>query len=161
VRWIGQPKATVLVFLESNLFVIDRFFRRDMLYPATCAFLARLSEMSEAIPLIKLLEFCGTASFSLSVEEMERWLYGFVMVYPVRVLKPFGAGEGPATAWLGSFADHVIQYIARRMTLGDAIRAREAGRYAKEALATWNIKDFTDRTAASMMTPDQFMSRIS
>ena len=161
MRWIGQPRAIVLVFLDSNLFIIDRFFRRDALYPATRAFLARLPEISGAVPLITLLELCGAASFRLSVEEMERWLHGFVMVYPVRVLNPFDAGEGPATAWLGAFADDVIRYIARRMTLGDAILAREADRYAAEALVTWNIKDFTRRTAVSVMTPDQFMSRVS
>jgi hypothetical protein len=83
------------------------------------------------------------------------------MVYPVSVLNPFGAGDGPATAWLGSFAHDVIRYIARRMTLGDAILAREADRYGAEALVTWNIKVFTGRTAVSVMTPDQFMSRVS
>jgi hypothetical protein len=91
---------------------------------------------------------------------MERWLHNFVMAYPVRVLNPFGAGEGPATAWLGSYADDVIRYIARRMTLGDAILAREADRYAAEALVTWNIKDFIGRTAVSGMTSDQFMNPI-
>jgi len=150
-----------LVLLDSNLFIIDRFFRRDALYPATHAFLALLPEISGAIPLITLLELCGAASFRLSAEEMERWLHSFVMVYPVRVLNPFGAGEGPATAWFGSFADDVIRYIARRVTLGDAILAREADRYAAEALVTWNIKDFTGRTAVSVMTPDQFRSRVS
>jgi hypothetical protein len=150
-----------LVFLDSNLFIIDRFFRRDALYPATHAFLARLTEISGAVPLITLLELCGAASFRLSAEEMERWLHGFVMVYPVRILNPFGIGESPANTWLGAFADDVIRYIARRMTLGDAILAREADRYAAEALVTWNIKDFTGRTAVSVMTPDQFLGRIS
>jgi len=115
-----------LVFLESNLFIIDRFFHRDTLYPATHAFLARLPEISGAVSLITLLELCGAASFRLSVEEMERWLHSFIMVYPIHVLNPFGAGEGPATAWRGAFADDVIRYIARRMTLGDAILTREA-----------------------------------
>jgi hypothetical protein len=90
---------------------------------------------------------------------MERWLHGFVTVYPVRVLNPFGAGDGPATAWFGSFANDVIRYIARRMALGDAILDREADSYAAEALVTWNIKGFTGRTAVSVMTPDQFMRR--
>ena len=35
-----------------------------------------------------------------------------------------GAGEGPATSWFGLFADDIIRYIARPMTLGDAIPAR-------------------------------------
>ena len=149
-----------MVFLDSNLFIIDRFFRRDTLYPVTRAFLARLPEISGAIPLITLLELCGAASLRLSVEEMERRLHGFTTVYPVRVLNPFGAGEDSAAAWLGLFAGDLIRYIARHMTLGDAILAREADRYAAEALVTWNIKDFAGRTAVPVMTPDQFMSRV-
>jgi hypothetical protein len=159
-RWTGRPRATALVFLDSNLFIVDRFFRRDALYPPTRAFLARLPDIPAVVPLITLLEICGTASFRLSTEEMERWLHRFVMVYPVRVLNPFGIGDGSANAWFGSFADDVIRYVARRMTLGDAILAREADRYAAEAIVTWNVKDFAGRTAVPVITPDQFMRRI-
>jgi hypothetical protein len=84
-----------LVFLDSNLFIIDRFFRRDTLYPATHAFLAHLPEISGAVPLFTLLELCGAASFRLSVEEMERWLHGFVMVYRVRVLNLLVLARAP------------------------------------------------------------------
>lgn len=157
-RWIGRPKATVLIFLDSNLFIIDRFFRRDALYSATHAFLVRLPHLPGAVPMMTLFELCGAASFRLSTEETERWLHGFIAVYPVRVLNPFGAGDGPAAAWLGSFTDDVIRYIARRMTLGDAILAREADRYAVEALVTWNIKDFAGKTAVPVLTPDQLKS---
>ncbi len=108
-----------------------------------------------------LFELCGAASFRLSAGEMERWLHRFVTVYPVRVLDPFGAGDGPASAWLGSYADDLIRYLARRMTLGDAILAREADRHGAEAIVTWNIKDFTGRTAVPVLTPDQFMNRVS
>ncbi len=83
------------------------------------------------------------------------------MVYPVRVLNPFGAGDEPAAAWLGSFADDVIRYVARRMTLGDAILAREADRYGAEAVVTWNIKDFAGRTAVPVLTPTQYLSKLS
>jgi hypothetical protein len=149
-----------LVFLDANLFIIDRFFRRDALYPATHAFLSRLPEMPGAVPLMTLLELCGAASFRLSAEETERWLHRFVMVYPVRVLNPFGAGDGSASAWLGSFADDVIRYIGRRMTLGDAILAREADRYAAEAVVSWNVKDFAGRTAVPVLTPDKCVNRV-
>ena len=148
-----------MVFLDANLFIIDRFFRRDALYPATRAFLARLPEMSGAVPLMTLLELCGAASFRLSPGETERWLHGFAAVYPVRVLNPFGAGDAPASAWLASFADDVIRYVARRMTLGDAMLAREADRYGADAIVSWNLKDFAGRTAVPVLTPDQFMKR--
>jgi hypothetical protein len=150
-----------LVFLDSNLFIIDRFFRRDALYPATRAFLECLPKISGAVPLITLFELCGAASFRLSTEETERWLHHFVLVYPVHVLNPFGAGDGTAAAWLGLFADDVTRYVARRMTLGDAILAREADRYAAKAIVTWNIKDFSRKTAVAVLTPNEFMSRAS
>jgi sugar/nucleoside kinase (ribokinase family) len=150
-----------LVFLDRNLFIIDRFFRRDAAYLATRAFLARLPEIPAAVPLFTLFELCGAASFRLSAEESEQWLHRFVAVYPVRVLNPFGAGDVSAAAWLSSFADDVIRYIARRMTLGDAILAREADRYGADAIVTWNIKDFADRTAVPVLTPEQFDSNAS
>lgn len=146
-----------MVFLDSNLFIIDRLFKRDAAYPGTRALLALLPEVSAAVPLITLLELCGAASFRLSREETERWLWRFVSVYPVQVLNPFGAGEGPATGWLGSYADDISRYIARRMTLGDATLAREADRYGAAAIVTWNIKDFAGRTAVSVLTPDQYV----
>jgi predicted nucleic acid-binding protein len=150
-----------LVFLDSNLFIIDRFFRRDALYPATRAFVARLPEISGVVPLVTLLELCGAASFRLASAESERWLHEFATVYPVRVLNPFGSGGESAVAWIGAWADDITRYIARRMTFGDALLAREADRYAATAIVTWNTKDFAGRTAAPVHTPETFFSSAS
>lgn len=66
---------------------------------------------------------------------------------------PSGAGETPSDAWLGMFVDDLARYLARRMTFGDAVLAREADRYAAEAIATWNVRDFKGRTAVPAVTP--------
>ena len=150
-----------MVFLDSNLFIVDRFFRRDALYPATRAFLARLDEITGVVPFMTLLELCGAASFRLTPSEVERWLHDFTSVYPIRVLNPFGAGDESASAWLGAWADDVTRYVARRMTFGDALLAREADRYASEALVTWNVKDFEGRTAVRVVQPDRFFTARS
>ena len=145
-----------LVFLDSNLFIIDRFFRRDALYRATRAFLTRLPAISGVVPLVTLLELCGAASFRLGPEEAERWLHEFATVYPVRILNPFGAGDDTAAAWCGAWVDDIARYISRRMTFGGAVLAREADRYAAQAIVTWNTKDFHQRTAVPVSTPDAF-----
>lgn len=150
-----------MVFLDSNLFIIDRLFRRDVAYPSTHLFLQQLPELSAAIPLMTLLELCGAASFRLATAEAERWLHRFVTVYPITILNPFGAGDASATGWLGSYTDDLSRYIARRMTLGDATLAREADRYGAEAIVTWNVKDFAGRTAVPALTPDQYTKRAS
>ncbi len=149
-----------MVFLDSNLFIIERFFRRDAAYPTTHAFLEQLSVISGVVPLLTLLEICGAASFRLSGLETDRWLRNFAVVYPVQVLNPFGAGDGPINTWLAAYVDDISRYVARRMTLGDATLAREADRYGAEAIVTWNVKDFIGRTAVPTLTPEQFMKRV-
>ena len=58
-------------------------------------------------------------------------------------------------AW--AWSDDISRYLARRMTLGDAVLAREADRYAADAIVTWNVKDFEGRTAVRVVAPDQWM----
>src|SRR5262249_15183309 len=120
------------------------------------SFLDRLEDIDGVLPLVTLLELCGAASFRLSEKETERWLHDFTAVYPVRILDPFGTGADPASAWLGSWIDDLSRYVARKMTFGDAVLAREADRYGATALVTWNVKDFQRRTAAPVIRPDQF-----
>jgi hypothetical protein len=43
------------------------------------------------------------------------------------------------------------------MTLGHTILAREADRYAVDAIVTWNVKDFERRTAVRVVAPDEWM----
>lgn len=145
-----------MVFLDSNLFIVDRFFPRDKLHAPTRSFLGRVGEISAAIPFMTLLEICGAASFRLSAAETERWLHAFATMYAVNVVNPFGAGDEASAAWLGTWFDDVARYVARKMTFGDAVLAREADRYGATALVTWNVKDFDGRTAVPVVAPDEF-----
>ena len=142
-----------MVFLDSNLFLIDRFFRRDVLYEPTRAFLSRLKEIPAVLSLFTLLELCGAASFRLRPLEAGRWLHQFGTIYPVQILSPFGMGDERAVAWMGTWTDELGIYLARRMTLGDAFLAREADRHAADAIVTWNLKDFEGKTTVPVFTP--------
>lgn len=142
-----------MVFLDSNLFLIDRFFRRDVLYEPTRAFLSRLNEIPAGLSVLTLLELCGAASFRLGPRETGRWLHQFATIYPIQILSPFGMGDERAAAWVGGWTDELGIYLARRMTLGDALLAREADRYAADAIVTWNLKDFEGKTTAPVFTP--------
>lgn len=147
-----------IVFLDSNVFIVDRFFTKDTRYAANRAFVDRLPEIDGAVPLLTLMELCGAASFRLAPGEAERWLYDFGSVYGVRIVNPFGVGRGSSESWLSAFTDDVSRYLARRMTFGDAVLAREADRYVADALVTWNVKDFEGRTAVPVVRPDAFFA---
>lgn len=148
-----------MVLLDSNVFIIDRFFPQDALYPKNRAFVEQLSSTDAAVSSFTLLEICGVAGFRLSTKELESWLFRFTNVYPVLVLDAFGLKGQDAEEWWSNFVGEVAGGITRKMTLGDAVLLREGENYGPEAIITWNTKDFSRRTQVPVMTPSAFMQR--
>lgn len=148
-----------MVFLDSNVFLLDRFFPGDNNYAVNKQFLESINQagIGAALPFFTLLEICGVASFNLSTEEQEKWLYSFPEVYPVEILDPFEP-PGEATGSTGYFSG-LTGYIAKRMTVGDAIFLREAEMYGAAVIVTWNKKHFSGRTAIAIYTPEEYVRR--
>jgi len=146
-----------MVLLDSNIFIIDRFFPRDALYSQNRIFVDKLATTDAAVSALTLLEVCGVASFRLSVYELESWLFHFTALYPVHVLDVHGLKGKESAAWWNSFIEEVAANIAKKMTFGDALLLREAENYDVEAIVTWNTKDFSRRTRLAVVTPPAFL----
>lgn len=149
-----------MVFLDSNIFVIDRFFPRDTHYQSNTSFLEKLRRIEAGISLFTLLELCGIASFNLSAKELKTWLYDFSTVYPVRVLDPWGMEGQSSQEWLSPFVGGMVDKITKKMTFGDAVLLREAEQYHAEAIITWNTKDFVRRTRVPVFSPAAYLRQI-
>jgi predicted nucleic acid-binding protein len=149
-----------MVLLDSNVFIVDRFFPNDALYPQNRAFVDKLDTFEAAVSSFTLLEICGVAGFRLSRLELESWLYRFTSRYPVLVLDLFGLKGRDAEEWWSIFASEVAETIARKMSLGDAVLLREAENYGSEAIVTWNTKDFHRRTRLPVLTPTAFLKTV-
>jgi len=148
-----------MVFLDSNIFIIDRFFTRDKNYPVNKQLLEQLKKMriNTALPYYTLLEICGITSFNLSGEEQGRWLYSFQEVYPVDILDPYNSGQ----AGQSNIADYLLSltpYILKKMTVGDANFLREAELYNSKEIVTWNKKHFLGRTDIQILSPDEYLA---
>jgi hypothetical protein len=146
-----------MVLLDSNIFIIDRFFPRDSLYSQNKAFVERLASTDAAISSFTFLELCGVASFRLSANELSAWLFGFSAIYPVSVIDLHGLRSNDGEAWWSTFLEEVANNIAKKMTFGDAALLREAERYNVEAVITWNKKDFARRTRLAIATPTEYL----
>ncbi|MCZ6876333.1 MAG: hypothetical protein O7G88_22855 [bacterium] len=146
-----------MILLDSNLFIVDRFFPRDAVYPQNRVFIERLAELEAAISVFTLVEICGVASFNLSTRELERWLYQFPAVYPVLVLDPFDLEGQSAADWVKAFVAEISDHIAQKMTFGDALILREAEAYRVDSVITWNTKDFLQRTRIPVHTPTSYL----
>lgn len=146
-----------MVLLDSNIFILDRFFPRDSLYPQNKAFIEKLASIDASISSFTLLEICGVASFRLSTDELSSWLFGFGTIYPVAILDLHELRTYDGEAWWSIFVAAVAANIAKRMTFGDAVLLREAESYQVEAIVTWNTKDFARRTQLKVLTPTAFL----
>jgi hypothetical protein len=112
-----------------------------------------------AVSSFTLLEICGVASFRVSADELDGWLFGFDAVYPAHVLDVYGLTDHDCEAWWNTFVEQVAANIAKKMTFGDAVLLREAESYRAEAIVTWNTKDFARRTRLHVLTPTIFLRR--
>jgi predicted nucleic acid-binding protein len=146
-----------MVLLDSNIFIVDRFFPHDSLYPQNRVFIEKLASIDAAVSSFTLLELCGVASFRLSSNELDDWLFGFDAMYPAHVLDVYGLTGNDCETWWNTFVEGVAANIAKKMTFGDAILLREAERYQAEAIVTWNTKDFSRRTRLTVLTPTGFL----
>src|SRR5437667_174479 len=77
--------------------------------------------MDAALSSFTLLEICGAASFRLSTEELEAWLFAFTSLYPVCILDVHGLRGNDCEAWWSTFVEEAAANIAKKMTFGDAV----------------------------------------
>jgi len=150
-----------MVLLDSNLFVIDRFFPRDAHFQTNRTFLDSLPNLEVGVSIFTLLELCGIASFNLTPKDLRLWLHDFPSIYPVQILDPWGIGIVASQAWFGQFLEELIGNIAQKMSFGDSVLLREAEQYAVATIITWNTKDFARRTAIPVFTPASYLQRYS
>jgi len=146
-----------LVLVDSNVFIIDRFYPRDTLYPQNRGFIEKLASADAAVSILTLLELCGAASHRLSASELDSWLFRFDSVYPVTVINVHGILGKESEAWWHGFLGEVTANIAKKMTFGDAVLLREGENYNVDAIVTWNTKDFSRRTQLAVLTPSGFL----
>ncbi|MEM7531961.1 MAG: hypothetical protein AAF639_07290 [Chloroflexota bacterium] len=144
--------------LDTNLFVTDRFFKRDAKYADNRLFLDQLSEIDATFSIFSLIELCGISSFQLSDKELKLWMNDFGDTYPVTILYPDDLNEDMSSPiWFESHTKAVFQIMRRKMTWGDAVIVLTAEQYQVDAIVTWNKKDFIGRTSIPILSPTEYL----
>lgn len=145
-----------MVLLDTNVFIIDRFFPRDDRNTVNRAFLTQLSAIEAAISIFSLFELCGISSFNLSSRELKRWMYHFDEVYTVTILEPQGLGTQLAAVWFQQFSIELFNRFERKMTWGDAVLLHTAEEHDAAAIVSWNKKHFENRSTIRVFTPAEY-----
>lgn len=146
-----------MILVDTNVFIIDRFFKRDEYYRINRDFVNSLKDYEAYFSIFSLFELCGLASFNLSEEELDNWIYGFDKVYSVQILEPKYKDIDKSGAWFKDFSEGLFEKIKKNMRVGDAILLKEAEEHGADKIITWNKKDFKSRTEIEILNPKNFL----
>ena len=151
---MDQKKGLVLV--DTNVFVIDLRYKRDVSYRSNRNFLDFIGERRTGFTtIVNLLELCGILSFNLNERQLtELWFY-FQDRYGVTVLpSPDLAADFPSIGIQGIF-----DLLKNRTSLGDALVVAVAQKHLPfiSTMVTWDKVHFEHIFPGTVLTPDEFL----
>jgi predicted nucleic acid-binding protein len=149
-----------VIFVDSNLFVIDLRYRADANYRANRRALDRLRREGTGMTgLVNLLEVCGILSFNLTAAALHALYVHFTQRYGVTVVP----GSAYDTRLPGATAGDLLAKMEKRMALKDAEIALAVAQHAGNvsAFLSWNAKHFEGKLPVPAVTPVEWLRRRS
>jgi len=152
-------KKKSLIFIDTNVFVIDLRYKNDSSFGSNRAFLDySAAEKNGVTGIINLLEVCGILSYNLNDRQLLELFHYFPVKYGVEVV--------PSVSHHGPFPplplEGILTLIIKKMSFGDALILSNAEYSAAQAeyFISWDASHFKDKTDMETMTPEEFMRSI-
>lgn len=142
-----------MIFVDSNVFVIDLRYRRDANYAINRSLLDRLLEEGKgATTVVNLLEIAGILSFNLNEQQLAELVVHFPRKYGVRVLPAFDRSALFPRAVLGDLLD----YMRSGSSFGDVLVRHEVEQYATadSVFVSWNASHFEAMSVPALTPPE-------
>lgn len=154
----GVGSKQDLVLIDTNIFVIDLRYKRDVHYKKNLAFLSDVAQRKTGFTtIVNLLELCGILSFNLNGRQLtELWFY-FQDRYKITVL--------PSPDLKNNFPDiglsELFDLLRDRTALGDALMIAVARKHLPfvSKMITWDKEHFDGKFPGTVLTPEEFMQR--
>ncbi len=144
-----------MIFLDSDLFLIDLRYRRDQKYNENAAFLSRLKEsrLQAVTSLFNLLEVCGVLSFNLNEQQLGDLYCHFPDHYNLKIYPE--AKQRTSLPRLP--VEKILQVMRKRASFGDALiicTVLELGP-AVSHFVSWNARHFVPHLPMPALTPQE------
>ena len=148
-----------LVLIDTNVFVIDLRYKRDVKFNSNRAFLNHLAKKRNGFTtVINLLELCGILSFNLNEKQLiELWSY-FQQKYQVAVL-PFPSLD---MKFPEVEIREIFNLLKARTSLGDALMISVAKKHTPfcRTMISWDDLHFETIFQGVVLTPEEFMRLV-
>ncbi len=141
-----------MIFLDSDIFLVDLRYARDRRHAANTRFLKRMHERGDGFTTIfNLVEICGVLSFNLNPRQLRELYVHLPTHYRIRVVPAHEPDLGLPRLTPGA----VLRVMETKASFGDAqiIAVLLTLRPPPDLVVTWNAAHFQGRLSASVITP--------
>jgi len=149
-------KKKTVVFIDTNIFIIDLRYKNDINYKTNRDFLDFIARNGKGITsIINLLEVCGILSFNLNRQQTLELFYYFPEKYGLEIIPSPHIDSFLPEASLKDLMD----IICEKASFGDALIANLINNLlAEKALfVSWDALHFKNLLSVKALTPNEFL----
>ncbi len=146
-----------MIFIDTDVFVIDLRYRRDEKYNDNKLFLDQAASSGATTSYYNILEVCGILSFNLNKEQLFDLYYHFSRRYNLKDIRPLKPQE-----LLPAFSiSSLMNVISMKASFGDTlvICAVKDLEERLDYFVSWNAEHFIDKLDLDVLTPAEYLLR--
>lgn len=150
-----DKKKKPIVFIDTNIFLIDLRYTNDINFNKNRKFLDYTSTNGGVTSIINLLEVCGILSYNLNKQQLKELFYYFPEKYNLQIVP---TSETHLT--LPEFyIQDIMETIYQKSSFGDAmvINAIKPHLTKNSFFLSWDAKHFRNISPVKAMTPTEFL----
>ncbi|QTA91978.1 type II toxin-antitoxin system VapC family toxin [Desulfonema magnum] len=146
------------VLIDTNIFVIDLRYKRDVHYNKNSEFLTLMAQNGKGLTtVVNLLELCGILSFNLSERQLYELWFCFADKYNITVFP----GADIRSDFPNLKVNEIFELLKKRTSFGDALMIALAKKYLPfvPTMVTWDSGHFKNKFPGTILTPEEFLER--
>jgi len=145
-----------MLLVDSDVFVIDRRYRKDPKYETNRNFLDLVHEKEKYTTVFNVLEIIVILSYNLSTSDIEAFYYAFPNYYKINIICP-ATNTLSADSFMSKLTNDICEIIKKKMNFGDALILKTAIDNHIETYVGWNIRHFKGKAKMTFYTPSDYL----
>jgi len=145
-----------VLLIDSDVFVIDRRYRKDAKYRTNKNFLDFVHEEEKYTTIFNLLEITGILSYNLSTSDIERFYYAFPNYYKINIISPV-TNTLSADSFMSDLTNDIHEIIKKKVNFGDSLILKTAIDNRINTYVGWNIRHFKEKAKMIFYTPIDYL----
>lgn len=153
-----------MVVIDTDVLLLELAYPRDKRFAVNATFLKHITQSDPAVTIYNLMELLGQLSFNLAPTKLAAWQSWLIDAYQLTVIWPVDPSDLAASAFFRAeiFERPFAKMREQRMAFMDSLILNLAERTPDiEYFITWNAKHFKDKSSLQVLTPEEYMSRVS